>query len=155
MSADDARRDRFDRHALVTTVWLPAAFLAVLTMHHGYSGAGVWWVVAGFAALAGGFAAHIIVNAVLATGFTAREVALGLGCFLLGALGLMVAVLVVDGFAERYFLVTAAGLAGLAVIVVFYMVTRFGPRQAFQHFDVVRDNNPRRASRLAHRGGRR
>jgi hypothetical protein len=34
------------------------------------------------------------------------------------------------------------------------MVIRDGPRAAFARFDIIRDNNPRRASRLPHRGGR-
>jgi hypothetical protein len=47
----------------------------------------------------------------------------------------------------------AAGMIALLLAAVFYMLTRFGTRDAFDKFDIIRNNNPRRASRLI-RGGR-
>lgn len=148
------RLARLDRHALVMAVWLPAAFVAAALFHNGYGPGGVWWVAGGFAAVLAAFAAHIVINAVLATDFTAREVALGLFAFALATLAIVFSVLLTPGFAARHFWPSALGMVALAAAAVLYMVIRYGPRAAFERFDIIRDNNPRRASRLPHRGGR-
>ena len=70
--------DRLDRHALVATLWLPTGLVAAVLFHHGFDGAGLWWVAGGFAALLAGFAGHVVVNVVLGTGFGPREVGFGL-----------------------------------------------------------------------------
>lgn len=154
MSSEDETAARLDRHALVWAVWLPAGFVALGLMHYGFRSGGAWWVAAGFVAVAGGFAAHVIVNAVLGTGFTAREVGLGMALYATGTVALVLAVLVDNGFAGQFFLTATAGMIGLLLAAVFHMLTRFGPRAAFEKFDIIRDNNPRSASRLI-RGGRR
>jgi uncharacterized protein YacL len=153
MQGDDAE-SRLDRHALVIAVWLAAGAAAAVLFRLGLTGAGTGWLAGGFAALLAGFAGHVIVNAVLGTSFTPREVALGLVLALAAILALLLATLAVDGFAQTYFLPLAAGVSVLVMAVVFYLVTRHGPRHAFEVFDVIRDNNPRAASRLPHRGGR-
>jgi Na+/H+ antiporter NhaD/arsenite permease-like protein len=66
----------------------------------------------------------------------------------------VLSVLLTPGFAAHQFWVAALGLVALAAAVILYMVIRYGPRAAFERFDIIRDNNPRRASRLPHRGGR-
>ena len=153
MQAEDAEA-RLDRHALVIAVWLAAGAVAALLFRLGLAGAGTWWLAGGFAALLAGFAGHVIVNAVLGTTFSPREVALALVLALVGLLALVLAALAVEGFAETYFLPLVGGAALLVTVAVFYLVTRHGPRRAFEVFDVIRDNNPRAASRLPHRGGR-
>lgn len=154
MTEDDDVAARLDRHGLVMAVWLPAGFVALALFHYGVGGAGPLWVALGFAAILAGFAAHVVVNAVLRTGFSPAEVALALVLFLAGVLAFVLATLFSEGFAEHNFLVVVGGMAALAAVVIFYMVTRAGPRGAFEAFDVIRDNNPRRSSRLPHRGGR-
>ncbi len=104
MSSEDEAMARLDRHALVLAVWLPAGFVALGLLHHGFGVGGAWWVAAGFAAL--------------------------------------------------LFLPVACGMIALLLAAVFYMLTRFGTRAAFDNFDIIRDNNPRRASRLNRRGRR-
>ena len=68
---------------------------------------------------------------------------------------LVLALLLVDGFAARFFLPVAGGMIALLLAAVFYLLTRFGTRAAFDKFDIIRDNNPRRASRLTKRGPQR
>ncbi len=153
MQADE-EEDRLDRHALVMAVWLAAGAVALVLFAHGFRVASNGWLAAGFGALLAGYAGHVIVNAVLGTGFTPREVALALVATVAGLLAVVLATLLVDGFAERFFLPLAGGMAALVAVVVFALVTRHGPRRAFAIFDVIRDNNPRAASRLPHRGGR-
>ncbi|MCE2747924.1 MAG: hypothetical protein LW715_03835 [Rhodobacter sp.] len=148
------RIQRLDRHALVMAVWLPAAFLATAVFHHGFGPGGAWWVAGGFGVLLAGFGAHVIVNAVLGTDFSAREVALALSAFALATLAIIFPVLLTPGFAARFFWPAALGMMALAGAAILYMVIRNRPRAAFARFDIIRDNNPRRASRLPHRGGR-
>lgn len=147
--------DRLDRHGLVLACWLSTGSVALGLFHFGFGAGGPWWIAGGFVLLIAGFALHVVVNAVTRSWFNAGEVALGLVLYLSGLLAFVLATLLVDGFAERHFLPVAGGMAFLAAAAIFAMVTRFGPRAAFEQFDIIRDNNPRRASSLAHRGGRR
>ena len=155
MSSEDEASDRLNRHALVLAVWLPAGFVGLGLLHYGFGAGGAWWVASGFAALLAGFAAHVIVNAVLGTTFTLREAGLGMVIYATAILALVLAVLLVDGLASRFFLPVAGGMIVLLLAAVFYMLTRFGTRDAFDKFDSIRDNNPRRASRLSQRGPQR
>ena len=146
------QEDRLDRHALVLAIWLATGLIAVVLLHYGFGAGGLPWLAGGFAALLCGFALHVIANAVLGTGFTPREVGLGMVVYLAGWLALVFATLLVDGFAVRFLLPVAAGMILLVLIVVVTLVTRLGARAAFSAFDVIRDTNPRRANRLSHRG---
>lgn len=146
--------DALDRHALVSAVWLPSGFVALGLFHFGFAGGGPWWVLAGFAALLAGYAAHVVLNAALSSRFSRYEVALALVVYAAAGLALVLAVLFEPGFAAAFFLPVASGMAGLAAAAVFYMVTTSGARAAFGQFDIIRNNNPRRASGLPHRGGR-
>jgi hypothetical protein len=146
--------NRLDRHALVMAVWLPLGFVALTLIHRGFAAGQGWWVAAGFAPLLLGFATHLIINAVTGISFTSREVSLALSGYALALLALVFSVLLTPGFATTFLLPVGAGMIVLAGAVIFYMVTSFGLRRAFDLFDVIRDNNPRRSSRLPHRGGR-
>ena len=152
MSSEDEVFDRLDRHALVLAVWLPAGFVALGLFHYGFGVGGAWWVAAGFAALLAGFVAHVIVNTVLGSSFSARETGLAMVLYATGMVALVLAALIVDGFAKKFFLPVAGGMIGLLLAAVFYLLSRFGTRAAFDKFDSIRDNNPRRASRLTQRG---
>ena len=155
MSSGAEASDRLDRHALVLAVWLPAGFAALALLHHGFGPGGPWWVAAGFAAVLAGFSAHVIVNAGLGTTFTQREAGLGIVVYATGIVAIVLAVLLADGFAARFLLPVAGGMIALLLAALFYMLTRFGSRDTFDRFDIVRDNNPRRASRLTRGGSRR
>lgn len=154
MTPEDDSAARLDRHGLVMAVWIPAGFVALALFHYGFGGGGPLWIAAGFGAILAGFAAHVVVNAVLHTGFTAPEVALALVLFLAGVLAFVMATLFAPGFAERNFLIVVGGMAVLVATVIFYMVTRAGARGAFEFFDIIRDNNPKRSSQLRDRRGR-
>ncbi|TMV04269.1 hypothetical protein FGK63_18465 [Ruegeria sediminis] len=148
--------DRLDRHALVMAIWTPAAFVVIALLHMGMTGGGGWWIAAGFAGIISAFAGHVIVNTVLKTGFTAGETALGVFAFAVALVALLLtALLASPDVVDRVFIPVGLGLVSLVIAVVVYMVIAFGPRKAFEKFDVIRDNNLRPASRLPHRGGRR
>ncbi len=150
----DAGEDRLDRHALVIAVWLAAGVPALVGFRLAFGAGGPIWLGLGFGAFLSGFAAHLIVNAVTATGFTPREVALGLVLALAGILALPLATLMVPGFGARYLIPLAGGAAVLVAAALTAMVIRHGPRRSLELFDAARDTNPRRANRLTHRGGR-
>lgn len=136
--APTARERALDRHALVTALWLAAGVVALALFHTGFSGAGAGFILAAFAVILAGFIGHVIVNAVFATGFSPRELALGLvlyGCALV-AFGL--STLLQPDIRATIFIPAGAGFALLLAAVVFYMVTRAGLRGAFENFDVIR-----------------
>lgn len=148
--------DRVDRHALVMAIWTPCAFVAAVLLHKGLVSGGGWWFFAGFAAIIAAFVAHVIANAVLKAGFTVGERALGIVAFAVALISFLLSVLLGPAeLAQRIFLPVGLGLMSLVAAVVAYLVIAFGARAAFERFDVIRDNNPRTASRLPHRGGRR
>lgn len=154
MDDGDATR-RLDRHALVMTVWLSAGAVAAVLFHLGFSAGAGGWVLAGFGALLAGFAAHVVVNAVQGTEFSVRELAVGLVVTGGALLAFLFATLGDAVFAGLFLLPVAVGFAALLAAFVFHLLTRHGVRAAFDRFDVIRDFNPRKASRLPHRGGRR
>lgn len=158
-------QDRLERHALVLALWLPLGLVAAGAFATGLAaagagpGAGAWagagWIAAGYGALLLAFGGHVIVNAALGTGFSGREVAFALVAYGISLIALLLAALLLPGFGARHFPALALGHGALAAAALVYMVVAFGPRGAFDRFDVIRDNNRRAASRLPHRGGRR
>ena len=147
--------DRLSRHGLVMAIWAPAVFAAALLFHAGYIYAMNWWFVAAFGSLIIAFCAHIIVNVVLKTGFTAGETALGSAILVALTLAYIITIMTAPELVGRLMMPIGLGLGVLVVVVVISMLISFGPRRAFEKFDVIRDNNLRAASRLPHRGGRR
>ena len=148
--------DRLSRHGLVMAIWAPAVFAAAVLFHAGYIYATNWWFVAAFGSLIISFCAHIIVNVVLKSGFTAGETALGSAILVGLTLAYLITILTAsDVLVDRLMMPVGLGLGALVVVVVISMLISFGPRRAFEKFDVIRDNNLRAASRLPHRGGRR
>lgn len=141
--ASPAPLDTTDRHALVTALWLAVALVAAALFDFSFGTGGAWTVGAGFAAVLAGFVAHILVNTVYGTWFTAGELALGLVAYAAGLVAFVLAVLMVPGFAERNFAPLSIGFLVVFVAVVFFMVTQYGVRPVFTAFDVIRDFRPR------------
>ncbi len=131
-------RAALDRHALVMALWLPLAFAAAVLFHAGLASGRPVLVLGAFGVVAAAFLAHVIVNAVLGTRFTTRELALGLVLYGAALLGFGLAVLLSPDFAAKAFWPISGGLLLIFGIVVFYLVTHFGARGAFEGFDVIR-----------------
>lgn len=155
--ADPTPTERLDRHALVMALWSPSALVAAALLHRGIVMTdNPWWIAAGFAVIVAAFIGHILVNAILGTEFTTGETALAMVVFAIALVALVLTALIgPPALGARIVLPVGAGLAGLVLTVVVYLVIAFGPRSAFGKFDVIRDNNLRAASWLPHRGGRR
>jgi hypothetical protein len=131
-------RPALDRHALVMTIWLSLGFAAAVLFHLGLEGGRTAAILGAFGVLAAAFLGHVVVNVVLGTRFTARELALGLVLYGAALLAFGLAILLAPGFAARAFWPVGGGFALLLVVVVFYMITHFGIRGAFEGFDVIR-----------------
>ena len=145
-----------DRHALVMTVWLSFGFVAAALFGYGFGAGGALFLFAAFAVVLAAFIGHVIVNAVYGGTFTARELALGLVLYAAALLAFGLATLLSPEFRSRSFLPVSLGLVAVSAAVVFYMITHFGVRRAFEAFDVIREFRPRRPRQSRpRRGGRR
>ena len=134
--------DALDRHALVMAVWLPLILVAAIAFHYGF-GAGEWpFIGAGFAILIAAFAGHVIVNVILGTRFTVREVALGLVVYCAAALAVGFAMLLSPVFRTEFALAVSLGLLGTAAAIIITMIPWLGLRGAFESFDVIRRFKP-------------
>ncbi|MFO1149772.1 MAG: hypothetical protein U1E62_15450 [Alsobacter sp.] len=131
-------RPALDRHALVMTIWLSLGFAAAVLLHLGLERGAAWLILGAFGVLVAAFLGHVIVNAVLGARFTTRELALGLVLYGAALVAFGLAILLSPGFAARAFWPLSGGFVLLLVVVVFYMITQFGVRVAFQGFDVIR-----------------
>jgi hypothetical protein len=147
--------EQIDRHALVSATWIACGFVAVTLIHYGLRSGGPVWILSGFVAALAGFVAHIIANAVLGTDFSPREVAVGLVAVGCAVVATGISALLTSGPSVGRLFALAGGLAGLSAAAIAYMVIRYGIRDAFEKFNVVRNFNPRPSSRLPHKGGRR
>jgi hypothetical protein len=130
--------DALDRHALVMTVWLPLVLVAAASFHYGFAAGGWPFIAAGFAVLIAAFVCHVIVNVVLRTRFTPREVALGLVIYCAGMVALGIAILLSVDFKTLYAVPVGVGLLCMAAVIVITMILWLGLRGAFESFDVVR-----------------
>lgn len=136
------KNEALDRHALVMACWLAAVLPAAILFDYGFGQGGAPYVLAGFAAILLGFVAHVIVNAVYQTGFSPRELGLGLVIYGLALILFVIFALVNAQFAAHYFVPVSIGFITTGAVIVFYLITRFGVRQAFEAFDVIRDFRP-------------
>jgi hypothetical protein len=128
-----------DRHALVMAIWLALGLVATALFDYGFGVGGAAFILAAYGVLIVAFIGHVIVNAVYATAFTPRELALGLVVYGTALLAFGLAVILSPGFAARAFLPLMLGFVVFGASVIFYMITHFGVRRVFDAFDVIRD----------------
>ena len=134
--------DAVDRHALVIAVWLPLLLVAAAVFHYGFGAGGSPFIAAGFAVLMAAFAGHVIVNVILGTRFTPKEVAFGLVVYCVGSLAFGLATLLSPIFRSQYALPVSLGLLGTAATIILTMILWLGLRDAFTSFDVIRRFKP-------------
>lgn len=131
--------ETLDRHALVTAVWLALGFVAAILLDYGFGAGGMPAIAVAFIVVLAAFVGHVIINVVYATGFTQRELALGLVLYAGALVALALASLLLPDFAARNFLPLGLGLLAVAAAVIIYMIIRFGLRRSFDAFDVISD----------------
>ena len=131
--------EALDRHTLVMALWLALGFVAAAVLDYGFGAGGMPAIAAAFGVVLDAFAGHVIINAVYATIFTRREVALGLVLYAAALVAFAVAALLMPEFAARNFLPLSLGFVAIAAAVIIYMIIRFGLRGSFEAFDVISD----------------
>lgn len=122
-----------ERSVLVFSTWTALGMLSLGLFLEGLEANQYAIALAGILLVIAAFVAHMVINALYRTGYTAGETALGLATF-----G-VIALLVVIGFAterldERDFLACLSLVAVLVVGFLSYLVTRYGLRGAYSAF---------------------
>ena len=137
--------DRLDRHGLVMAIWMSTGFIAATLYHYGLGAGGAGSILSAFGAILLAFVGHVIVNIVSGSGFTTRELAVGLTATGAAVLAFGVAILLSRDFASRAFLPTSGGFIGLMVAFFSYLILERGLRPAFESFDAIRSFRARGA----------
>ena len=137
-TAPDSALAALDRHALIMTLWLPAALVAAALMHFGLGAGGTAAMTSAFAVILAAFVGHVIVNTVTGTAFTARELALGMVLYLAALLAFGLSALVDPVLWDGRLWAVNGGFLALFFAAIFYLVTARGVRNAFEGFDVIR-----------------
>lgn len=130
----------FAEHRLaIITSWGFFGAFAFCFVVSGFSGGNLAAGLLGFALFIVGFAAHVILNWIFKTDFTAAQAALGFLVFIVAALSFIGSWLFDPNFGATNL---AIGLGGFSAIIgsfMFYMFARFGMRGSFTLFDRIRD----------------
>jgi hypothetical protein len=137
-----SQAEALDRHALVLPIWLSLGLVAAALFGHGFGAGGAAFILAGFGVVLLAFLGHVIVNAIYRTGFTRRELALGLVLYAATLVGFGLATLVGSDLAARTFVPVSLGLVALSAVVIVYMIIHYGVRQSFEAFNVIREFRP-------------
>ena len=99
---------------------------------------GLCFAIAGFALIAAGYGAHVLINHIYGAGFSKGETALGLGLFTLAALGFVASWILLPGFGWPRIAIGLIGFSALIACFVSYMFARHGVRGSFEMFDELR-----------------
>jgi hypothetical protein len=130
--------EALDRHALVVSIWLTAGLVATALFHFGLGRGGAPFILAAFAAIVAAFVGHVIVNAVLGSDFTVRELALGLVLYGAALIAFAGAALLSPEFAATALLPISLGFIAIFAAFVFYRIVHSGLGPAFEAFDAIR-----------------
>ena len=142
-------QERQERHGLILSLWIGFASMAVILFHLGLTKDNWIFLSAGFALFLAGFIAHIIVNAVAGTGFQTRGAFFGLFVFALGILAFLISVVIGVEYSTENFLTISSGLVLILVMIIFYMITKNGLRDAFDQFNIIKSFNSTKADGCA------
>ncbi|OJU05944.1 MAG: hypothetical protein BGN83_01620 [Rhizobium sp. 63-7] len=124
-----------ERSILVFSVWAVLGFFGLGCFLEGLARDLFVLSALGVGVIIAAFVAHIVINGIFATGFTAGEAALGIGAY--GLLGLGFIVGAIGGemaMADYYSGLLLFGL--LAAGFLAYLLTRHGMRTAFSQFHI-------------------
>lgn len=140
-----SRADTQEHRLAVMTGWAFFGGFGICLILTGFAEESPLAGLSGFAAIIGGFIAHVIVNRIYATGFTQPQVALGLGAFTVGALCYIASVLFDPAFGETDVATGLVGLTALASAFVIYIIVNFGVRGSYEMVYRLHDvERPRR-----------
>jgi len=146
---------RSERRLAVMTNWGFFGSLGLCLAISGFAGADLWSGLAGFALLAAGFGAHVIVNRIYDSVFTKGEVALGFVAFAVAVTSFIVSWIAAPRFDSVNMAIGLTGFGALVACFTVYMVANHGVRGSIAMFDRIRLNDPSLAREPAQRRGRR
>ena len=132
------RTDSEHRLAVITS-WGFFGSFAFCFVVDGFSNGNLLPGLFGFALFIAGFAAHVIINWIFKTDFTAGEAALGFVVFVVAALSFIGSWLFDPKFAATNLAIGLAGFGAIVACVIFYLFARYGMRGSFTLFDRIRD----------------
>lgn len=124
-----------ERDLLVFAIWAVLGFAGLCFLLEGFSRDAYLVSLAGIAAIVAGFAAHIVINAIFATGFRPGEAALGIGTFGVIALA-FIGGWAMGGLSMSDYWSGLTLFAVLALGMPIYLSTRYGLRGAFSRFHI-------------------
>ena len=139
MSAQKVEHTNVEHRLLVITSWGffgAFAFCFVVDgFHNGHLLAGLF----GFALFIVAFVAHVIINGIFRTDFSAAEAALGFVVFVVATLSFIGSWLLDPNFGATNLVLGLVGFGTIFAAFLFYMFARFGMRGSFTLFDRLRD----------------
>lgn len=132
------RKDSEHRLAVITS-WGFFGSFAFCFVVSGFSGGNLAAGLGGFALFIVGFVAHVIINGIFETDFSAGEAALGFVVFVVGALSFIGSWLFDPKFDAVNLVIGLAGFSAIFASFIFYMFAKYGMRGSFTLFDRIRD----------------
>ena len=137
MPAIDPDR-KSQRQLLVSTTWGIFGTFGLAFAATGFSRADLWTGLLGFGCIVAGYIAHIIINHLHHTGFTAGEVALGFVAFAVSATSFALSWVFTPVFPLVNVAIGLSGFVAILAVFVFYMVVVHGVRGSIVLIDSVR-----------------
>lgn len=129
---------QLQRHLLATTAWSLLGSFGLAFISAGFARADIGAGLLGFGFIVAAYVAHIILNRVFRSHFTAGEIALGFVAFLVSASSFVLSWIFVPGFPTASVAIGLAGFAALVSVFVFYTVAVHGVRGSIALIDAAR-----------------
>ena len=126
------------RQLLVSTAWGVFGTFGLAFASTGFSRADLWTGLLGFGCIVAGYIAHIIINHLHHTGFTAGEVALGFVAFAVSATSFALSWVFTPVFPLVNVAIGLSGFVAILAVFVFYMVVVHGVRGSIVLIDSAR-----------------
>ena len=134
-----AERTDLEHRLAVTTSWAFFGAFAFCFIVDGFSAGLLAPGLLGFFLVIVAFVAHVIINWIFHTDFTAGEAALGLVVFVVAALSFIGSWIFDPKFGATNLMLGLAGFSAIVASFLFYMFARYGMSGSFTLFDRIRD----------------
>lgn len=127
-----------ERKLAVMTNWAFLGSFGLCLAVSGFAAADLVAGLLGFALVALGFCAHVVINHIFRTGFSEGEVALGFVVFTVSMLSFVVGWIVAPDFGNVQIAIGLAGFGALIACFIFYMAANYGVRGSIAMLDEAR-----------------
>ena len=127
-----------EHHLAAMTSWGLLGPFGLCFAIAGFDSADLAAGLGGFALIAAGYGAHVLINHIYDAGFSKGETALGLGLFTVAAIGFVASWIVLPGFGWTRIAIGLIGFSALIACFASYMFASHGVRGSFEMFDELR-----------------